>query len=112
MDEKNPLENLVRNITPDTSNKLKSLVLPPMEGIMFAIGPLVYRVGQINAGQLRFSAEFYGLRVENGILRPGGTIETRDQHHNQNVTLDVHSASLDGAAIFGKRGENNQTKVD
>ena len=70
-----PLTDLVQHMTIDTSSKLKAFLLPPREGILFGIGPMIFRVSYINQGALKFSSEFYGLRVADGIMRPGGKIE-------------------------------------
>jgi hypothetical protein len=80
-----PVTDLVRNMTPDTSAKLKAFLLPPREGILFGIGPMVYRVGYINQGALKFSSEFYGLRTTDGIMRPGGQIEKQGEKLTENV---------------------------
>lgn len=78
-DRPDPITELVQHLTPDTSSKLKAFLLPPKEGIFFAIDRMVYRVGYINQGSLKFSSEFYGIRVKDGILRPGGRIESPNQ---------------------------------
>jgi hypothetical protein len=123
---KDPLRELVSSLTPEGSNNLKAVFLPPKTGIMFLIGPFVYRVGAINEGKLRFSADFYGIRTADGkgIIRPGGEIEygppppiqqpppPPPPPSSKNITLDVHSGSLDGAAIFKPRAANGQTPVE
>ena len=117
-ERKDPLRDLVTSLTPDTSSKLKGFLLPPKTGLMFAIGPFVYKVSAINAGQLRFSAEFYGFKEQTGILRPGGHLEigppeTEPTKNNPaNITLDVHSGSIDGNAIFKPRIKDEQTPVE
>lgn len=75
-----PITDLVQHLTLDTSAKLKAFLLPPKEGMKFAYPgtPFVYRVGYINHGSLKFSSEFYGLIVPEGIMRPGGAIETKE----------------------------------
>jgi hypothetical protein len=116
--QRNPLRELIEKLTPDTSAKLKSLVLPPRVGLVFHLGPYAYRVSSINAGQLRFSCEFYGMVLpEEGIVRPGGLLETPQETAERmgpappkSVTLQVHNSSVDGAAIFG--GRHGQNKAD
>lgn len=112
---------LVKNLAPDTSSRLKARLLPPAVGIMFVIGPFVFRVGYINPGKLQFSSDFYGLKVENGILRPGGVVEQEPKappkphevgRNPANVTLDVKSSSVQADAIFGARGANGQTQAE
>jgi len=95
-----PLADLVRNMTADTSAKLKAFLLPPREGVLFGIGPMVYRVGYINQGSLKFSSEFYGLRVADGIMRPGGKIEKAPENIQR---IDKEPApEVQGEAISGK----------
>lgn len=96
-----PVTDLVRHLTADTSAKLKAFLLPPREGILFGIGPLVFRVGYINQGALKFSSEFYGLAVKDGIMRPGGRIEVKEPE--KNITLEVQDGVIDGSAIFAPR---------
>ena len=114
--QRDPLRELVENLTADTSAKIKALLLPPRTGLIFGIGPLAYKISAINPGQMRFSAEFYGYVIPGqGILRPGGRIETPAEtkaanpaphevgRNPNNVTLDVHKGVIDGSAIFKKR---------
>lgn len=120
--KRNPLIDLVEHLTPDTSGKLKAILLPPRTGLIYTIGPLAFKIGYINPGKMQFNSEFYGLIVEGGILRPGGRIETPEETHaqaqpvapqttkNGNVTLDVQSGAIDATAIFGKR-QGEQTPV-
>lgn len=107
-----PFVELVKHLTPDTSSKLKERLMPPKTGAMFAIGPFVFVVGYINAGKMQFSSNFYGLRINEGILRPGGAIEPFDQPaKSKNVTLDVHDGAIDGSSIFQPRAANGQNPV-
>jgi len=109
-----PLTDLVAHMTADTSAKLKAFLLPPREGILFGIGPMIFRVGYINQGALKFSSEFYGLQVKEGIMRPGGKIEVQSapidpkveldsRVASKNVTLEVQDGVIDGSAIFAPR---------
>lgn len=121
---RDPLRDLVEHLTADTSAKIKALLLPPRTGLIFGIGPLAYKISAINAGQMRFSAEFYGYVVPGqGIMRPGGRIETPDQtraanpapheagRNPNNITLNVHNGVIDGTAIFKPRSADNQNPV-
>ena len=95
-----PLTDLVAHMTADTSAKLKAFLLPPREGILFGIGPMIFRVGYINQGALKFSSEFYGLRVADGIMRPGGKIEKAPENIQR---IDKEPApEVQGEAISGK----------
>lgn len=112
---RDPLRELVEHLTVNTSSKIKALLLPPRTGLIFGIGPLAYKISAINAGQMRFSCEFYGYKVPDGIMRPGGQIETPEQtraanhapheagRNPNNVTLNVQNGVIDGSAIFKKR---------
>lgn len=109
--KEHPFIDLVRHLTPDTSSKLKERLMPPKVGAMFAIGPFIFRVGYINAGKLQFSSEFYGLKLPEGIMRPGGAIEAQQPEPakpTKNVTLEVHDGFIDQRAIFGQRAANGQ----
>ncbi len=115
----NPYEQLVelvRNLTPDTSNKLKARLLPPVVGLAFPIGPFYFKVNYLNAGKMQFSAEFYGIKVPEGILRPGGAVEPvskpvsvppKPANNPKNITLDVHSSSVDANSIFHREKTAN-----
>ena len=118
MDEKTPQASqqeqfieLITNLAPDSSAKLKARLLPPMTGVKFRLGPFVFNVGYKNAGRLQFSAEFYGMVVPEGILRPGGVVEKVQPAHAapaaKNVTLDVHSSSVDANSIFKRKESAN-----
>lgn len=111
MDEKTPQAGpqeqfieLITNLTPNSSAKLKARLLPPATGVKFRLGPFVFNVGYINAGRLQFSAEFYGMVTPDGILRPGGAVEKVQPAPAapvaKNVTLDVHNSSVDANSIF------------
>lgn len=113
--ERNPLREIVANLTDNTSSKLKRFLLPPKEGLIFVIGPLAYQIKYINQGQMRFTSEFYGFLEKDGtIVRPGGEIDNRLPKPHEvgrnpnNVTLDVHSGSIDANSFFGPRSKDGQ----
>jgi hypothetical protein len=123
--QRNPLIELVQNLTPDTSAKLKAILLPPQTGLIYVIGPLAFKIGYINTGKMQFNSEFYGLLLPNkqGIMRPGGHIEPPQEtraanpapheigRNPNNVTLNVQSGAIDATSIFGKRQANGQNPV-
>ena len=92
-----PIIELVRHLTPDTSSKLKERLLPPTTGVMFAIGPCVFKVGYINAGKMQFSSNFYGLKIPGGIMRPGGAIEPMEQEQTKNAGTAITTPKVDNA---------------
>ena len=104
------LKELVRNLTPDTSNKIKARLLPPAVGLVVPVGPFFFKVSYINPGKMSFTAEFYGINTVGGILRPGGAVDPIGKPPapaaqegllpKKNVTLDVHSSSVDANSIF------------